>query len=1729
MKHKLSNRISCFCCSILLFLVIDASAQSGVGANFGVEANLYSGGPNPGNDDWFTGNSGFGVIDESNFVSFQGIINSGTNTVFQASMGKPNYSTQNGRLWYGANFGHDYITEENDKTAFSQGRNGDNPANWQVKPSKISKKADIVDSFVHVRRDGINLTDDLWVTMAVSTSDNGGAHYTDVEFFIEEIELVENSFSNLGQEEGHTAWQFDIDGKVTTIGDLDVGFDYSGSSVMSLDVRIWISREDYASNTGFTYYSFDGESDSSVYGYAHVDYGQNSFSKINSTSTTAPPWGTYKDDLTPSSSYGKEALAEVGLNFTGLGFDPAVIFGLDGPFYFPYSAVLIKTRGSSSFSSGLVDFAGPYPFLGTAYEGQLDTSILSPINFNSCMADQTIALEANFKSSSAIYYWESLSPDVTFPDGSSLKEGVGLDLIDIKSPGTYRLNIAPCSGCTPDPSNATSITVYASPCANDDQEQVTRNKSVLIQVLDNDIDLDNNIDINSISNAGLLQPANGTITISTATAEIMYTPNPGYLGTDTFEYKICDADGLCDIGLVTVVTFEEILPPFIDSDNDGILDRSDLDDDNDGIPDIEELNTVIANSQPQCGGETTLDFSANAVLLSGTALQQGAVYRIPNVTSGTDALITIVQIYNATVTEIDNNSMAKEAFRPYTAFNFANKGDQGLIEYKIRFVTSGGSNSVVLDKIFMNFNDIDGTHEYGEQTWSYNPTSYVISSLTELTMSTDGKWLIGTAGTTTYPTGSNIVPQVNFGVNYNSRSEISIRVGAMARIDGASSTQRQHNIEFGCVTNYIDPQIYGLDNDWDGVTNQLDLDVDNDGIYDAVEAGHHQDHTDGVVTGPYGLNGLADSVEATPDNAIINYEIVNSDGSQGPDYMDTDSDDDGCSDANEAYSNPNADEGDNAFYGEGSPSKIITNGAVLNATYPVPADINNNSVYDFLENNAPYFIMQPTDKSICPDSSTSFSVDTENTDNYQWQMYNGSAWEDLTDSGIHSGTKSNVMHINHATIGDNGNTYRVVIANGTHICPVDASIPATLNVYSPPNVVANASALAINAGESVTLTGSGADSYIWDNGAIDGTAVTLYTTTVFTVIGTDANGCKNKDTITIVVNGNSDLSLTKTVDHLRPNVGEVLKFTISLTNQGPETATNVTIRDQLPIGYTILSIGNDGLLDGNNISWTLPVVSVGTEVLTYEVIVNPPTGAVDEYKNIAQITGVDQLDPDSNPNNDDNDQSEDDEDSLTIPTPVVDLSLKKTVDKPETYVGDTVTFQVEVSNIGNYSASNVIVEDILPSGYSLVSSQASVGSYDSSNALWEIPFIAKNGSATLEMVVTVLDSRDYSNVAKLQKVDQVDSEKSNDEDEAHVTLIPVADISLSKSVDNLSPNVGDHVLFTLTVTNSGPDTATNLEITDVLPIGYTLVKINDNGFNNENVLKWHIPSLTVGSLSLTYEATINAPRGMSEEYKNTAQLTHVDQLDLDSNPNNDDNDQSEDDEDSHIIATPIIDLETQKSVTPQEGYVGDVVEFTIVLTNHGPYDATNLGIIDDLPLGYNYVSSHADNGVYDPLSGLWEMDVLAIGKTAKLNITATITEMNDYFNIASLAYVDQLDFKSENDTSKANISLIDLEVKEVDEDCLIVFNEFSPNKDGLNDVFYIECIEDYPNNYLQVFNRWGERVFETRGYANDWEGTVSKTIYMGSKNYLPVGTYFYLLDFGDGLTPVRSGWLYISR
>ena len=148
----------------------------------------------------------------------------------------------------------------------------------------------------------------------------------------------------------------------------------------------------------------------------------------------------------------------------------------------------------------------------------------------------------------------------------------------------------------------------------------------------------------------------------------------------------------------------------------------------------------------------------------------------------------------------------------------------------------------------------------------------------------------------------------------------------------------------------------------------------------------------------------------------------------------------------------------------------------------------------------------------------------------------------------------------------------------------------------------------------------------------------------------------------------------------------------------------------------------------------------------------------------------------------------------------------------------------------------------------------------------------------------------------------------------------MADLSLTKIVDNSTPDVGDLITFTLTLTNNGPETATNIEITDVLPAGINLITatwssgdydMTAGAGNIPNTGVWSIPSLESGnSATLIISGTVT----VWGTIVNTAQITAVDQTDPNSTPNNFDSTEDDQASASANSALPaIVELSTLES------------------------------------------------------------------------------------------------------------------------------------------------------------------------------------------------------------------------
>lgn len=122
----------------------------------------------------------------------------------------------------------------------------------------------------------------------------------------------------------------------------------------------------------------------------------------------------------------------------------------------------------------------------------------------------------------------------------------------------------------------------------------------------------------------------------------------------------------------------------------------------------------------------------------------------------------------------------------------------------------------------------------------------------------------------------------------------------------------------------------------------------------------------------------------------------------------------------------------------------------------------------------------------------------------------------------------------------------------------------------------------------------------------------------------------------------------------------------------------------------------------------------------------------------------------------------------------------------------------------------------------------------------------------------------------------------------------------------------------------------------------------------------------------------------------------------------------------------------------------------------------------------------------------------------------------------------------DDDTDEDGIpNYLDSDLGELEEE-IEVFNVITPNGDGIHDVLRISGLQNYPNNTLKIYNRWGVSVYMTRAYdteGNVFDGTSEGRVTVDVDRKLPVGTYFYILDYElpNGETKSLSGYIYINR
>ncbi|TFH10848.1 MAG: DUF11 domain-containing protein, partial [Candidatus Atribacteria bacterium] len=215
------------------------------------------------------------------------------------------------------------------------------------------------------------------------------------------------------------------------------------------------------------------------------------------------------------------------------------------------------------------------------------------------------------------------------------------------------------------------------------------------------------------------------------------------------------------------------------------------------------------------------------------------------------------------------------------------------------------------------------------------------------------------------------------------------------------------------------------------------------------------------------------------------------------------------------------------------------------------------------------------------------------------------------------------------------------------------------------------------------------------------------------------------------------------------------------------------------------------------------------------------------------------------------------------------------------------------------------------------------------------------------------------------------------------------DLSLIKTVDNVSPAVGELVTFTIRVSN-GPNfaDATGVVVTDTLPAGYSFVGFatSQGTYAYTGVTsQWFVGNLPAGSsatLSITAQVLEDGP------YESPAEVSVADQDDIDSVPGNAMMVSEDDNDDAVIfIDTPIADLLVIKNVDSANPNEQDIVVFTISVYNGGPYTSTGIVLEDTLPIGLTYASD-TSGGDYNPVTNAWNVGTLIVGESASFTLSA---------------------------------------------------------------------------------------------------------------------------------------------
>ncbi|MGB4117281.1 MAG: hypothetical protein WBK51_12115 [Polaromonas sp.] len=319
----------------------------------------------------------------------------------------------------------------------------------------------------------------------------------------------------------------------------------------------------------------------------------------------------------------------------------------------------------------------------------------------------------------------------------------------------------------------------------------------------------------------------------------------------------------------------------------------------------------------------------------------------------------------------------------------------------------------------------------------------------------------------------------------------------------------------------------------------------------------------------------------------------------------------------------------------------------------------------------------------------------------------------------------------------------------------------------------------------------------------------------------------------------TDLQLGKSASPATLSIGQTSTFTLTISNSGPAQATAASVIDGLPAGLGSLSFLS---ASGSNAATTLTASSItgstftGTVTIpanqTLSILIRAVATANGAPVNAATVTPPAAANDDNLANNTGT--------ATVVVGPSADLSATKVASTPSLALGQTTTFTLSFANSGPSAATSATLNDLLPASMSALSFVSASGVSGATLTNQVTTASVFNGTATLPVgstLTVVLQAVagtsgsviNTATVAVPAGVTEVNP--ANNRGTVTVNIGPQADLSLTKSATPTVILYDQTTTFTLIARNTGPNTATNATVRDILPGGlFGMTFLSATGF-----------------------------------------------------------------------------------------------------------------------------------------------------------------------------------------------------------------------------------------------------------------------------------------------------------